>query len=82
MLLEAIKPLQIVGQAAQFKFESRFEPLPVIRQSLQRLFQKVIEGLTKDDRAKSMAKLLGQLSGSACAGRTGEHKHRAFPSRL
>ena len=26
-----------------------------------------------------MAKLLGQLSSSACAGRTGEHKRRAFP---
>ena len=25
--------------------------------------------------------VLGPLSGSACAGRTGEHKHRAFPSR-
>ena len=42
---EAIKPLQLVGQAAEFKFESKFEPLPVIWQSLPRLFQKVIEGL-------------------------------------
>ena len=25
-----MKPLQFVGQAAQFKFESKFEPLPVI----------------------------------------------------
>ena len=32
---EAIKPLQLVGQAAEFKFESKFEPLPVIWQSLQ-----------------------------------------------
>ena len=32
--------------------------------------------------AKSMAKLLGPRSGTACAGRTGEHKLRAFPSRL
>ena len=39
------KPLQLVGQAAEFKFESKFEPLPVIWQSLRRLFQKVIEGL-------------------------------------
>ena len=31
--------------------------------------------------AKSMAKLLGPRSGTAWAGRTGEHKHRAFPSR-
>ena len=27
-----------------------------------------------------MAKLLGQLSGSSCAGQTGENKHRAFPN--
>ena len=32
--LEPIKPLQPVGQAAEFKFESKFEPLPVIWQSL------------------------------------------------
>ena len=29
-----------------------------------------------------MAKLLGQRSGTAWAGRTGEHKHRVFPSLL
>ena len=45
MISEAIKPLQLVGQAAQFKFESKFEPLQVIWQSLQRLFQKEIKGL-------------------------------------
>ena len=45
MISEATKPLQLVGQAAEFKFESKFEPLQVIWQSLQRLFQKVIEGL-------------------------------------
>ena len=27
------------------------------------------------------AKLLGQLCGSACAGWTGEHKHKAFPNQ-
>ena len=32
---EAIKPLQLVGQVAEFKFESKFEPMPVIWQSLQ-----------------------------------------------
>ena len=32
------------------------------------------------NRAKSTAKLLGPLSCSAWAGRTGEHKHRTFPS--
>ena len=45
MISEAIKPLRLVVQVAQFKFESKFEPLLVIWQSLQRLFQKVIEGL-------------------------------------
>ena len=45
MISEAIKPLQLVGQATEFKFESMFEPLQVIWQSFQRLFQKVIEGL-------------------------------------
>ena len=45
MISDAIKPLQLVGQAAEFKFESKFEPLPVIWQSLQSLFQKLIEGL-------------------------------------
>ena len=34
------------------------------------------------ERAKSTAKLLGLLSGSACAGQMGEHKHRVFPSLL
>ena len=31
---EQIKPLQPIGQAAEFKFESKFEPLQVIWQSL------------------------------------------------
>ena len=43
VILEAIKPLQLVGQVAEFKFGSKFEPLLVIWQSLQRLFQKVID---------------------------------------
>ena len=45
VISEAIKPLQLIGQVAQFKFESQFEPLLVIWQSLLRLFQKVIEDL-------------------------------------
>ena len=36
VILEAIKPLQLVGQAAEFKFESKFEPLQVIWQSLRK----------------------------------------------
>ena len=47
--MEAIKPLQLGRQAAQFKFESKFEPLQVIWQSLCRLVQKVIEGLRGSD---------------------------------
>ena len=33
-VLEQIKPLQPIGQAAEFKFMSKFEPLPVVWQSL------------------------------------------------
>ena len=33
-ILEQVNPLQPVGQAAEFKFKSKFEPLPVIWQSL------------------------------------------------
>ena len=46
VILEAIKPLQLIGPAAEFKFESKFEPLQVIWQSLLGLFQKVIEGMS------------------------------------
>ena len=38
------KPLQLVGQAEELKFESKFEPLQVIWQSPQRLCQSVIKG--------------------------------------
>ena len=57
MILEALKPLQLVGQAAQFKFESKFEPLQVIWQSLQGLFQKLIKALE--------GKINGQALGAA-----------------
>ena len=52
-----MKVLPLVGQAAEFKFESKFETLPVICQSLQRLFQKVIKGLE--------GKINGQALGGA-----------------
>ena len=48
--MEEIKPSQLVGQAAEFMFESNLEPLPDIWQShFQRLFQKEIklEGFKK-----------------------------------
>ena len=51
------KTLQLVGQAAEFKFESKFEPLQVIWQSLRRLFQKTIKGLE--------GKINGQALGAA-----------------
>ena len=72
VISEAIKPLQLVGQAAEFKFESKFEPLQVIWQSLRRLFQKVIEGLEGN--------INGQALGAAlrlCLRGISEHKHRA-----
>ena len=57
---KAIKPLQLLGQVAESKFESKFEPRLVIWQSLQRLFQKVIGGLEGkvNDRALGAALLL------------------------
>ena len=57
---EQIKPLQSVGQAAEFKFE----PLPVIWKSLP----KAIPDSRRQSKvltAKSMAVLLGQRSGTA-----------------
>ena len=57
VISEAVRPLQLVGQVAKFKFESKFEPLQVIWQSLWRLFQKVIEGLE--------GKINGQALGAA-----------------
>ena len=70
-----------IGQAAEFKFESKFKPLPTSAGHLAITPEGYSRRQSKDLTAISMAKLLGPRSGSACAGRTGEHKHRAFPSR-
>ena len=78
VISEAIKPLQLVGQAAEFKFESKFEPLPVIWQSLQRLFQKVIEGL----EGKINCQALGAALLLCLHGLDWQHKHKEFPSQL
>ena len=43
----------------------------------RRLFKKTSEGFD----SKIMAELLGQCSGTAWAGQTGQHKHRVFPCR-
>ena len=55
--IKPIKPLQLVGQVVGFKYESKFEPLPVIWQSLRRLHSKIIEGLD--------GKINGQALGAA-----------------
>ena len=52
-------------QAAEFKFVSKFEPLPPKDYSRKQLSVLI---------AKSMAKLLGQCSGTTLAGWTGNHK--------
>ena len=64
MISEAIlvKLLQLVGQAAQFKFESQFEPLPVIWQSLRRLFHKVIRFRGQNQRPSSSGRSPAPLS--------------------
>ena len=68
-----LRPLQAVGQAAEYKFKSKFEPVPVIWQSLPKAIPETIKGLT----AKSNAKLLELQSGM---GWTGKHKHSVFQS--
>ena len=78
---EQIKPLQPIGQAADFKFESKFEPLLTSAGHLAITLEGYSRRQSKVLTAKSTAKLLGPRSGTAWAGRTGEHKHRAFPSR-
>ena len=78
---EQIKPLQPVGQAAEFKFESKFKPLPSAGH-LAITPEGYSRRQSKDLTAISMAKLLGPRSGTAWAGWTGaKHKHRAIPSR-
>ena len=59
VISEAIKPLQLIGQAAEFRFECKFEPLAVIWQSFLRLFQKVIEGF----EGKINSQALGAATG-------------------
>ena len=70
---EQKKPLQPIGQAAEFKFESKFEPLQVIWQSLPK-------AVPEDNRRFRGQNQWPSSWGRAPAGRTGEHKHRAFPS--
>ena len=64
--------LQPVGQAAEFKFESKFEPLPPAAVHLAINPKGYSRRQSKVLTAKSMAKLLGARSGTAWAGRTGD----------
>ena len=61
---EQIKPpsLQPIGQAAEFKFESKFEPLPTSAGHLAITLEGYSRRQSKDLTAKSMAKLLGPRS--------------------
>ena len=58
--------IQLVRQAAEIKFESKFEPLLVIWKYLRRLFQKVIEGLFRrqNQRPSSWGRAPAQLGRS------------------
>ena len=51
--IRRLKTFTTRGQVAEFKFESKFELLPVIWQSLPKLFQKTIEGF--EDKIKCRA---------------------------
>ena len=64
---DQIKPLQLVGQAAEFKFESKFEPLQAAAH-LAIAPEGCSRGQSKFLAAKSMAKLFGQHSCTAWAG--------------
>ena len=67
---EHLKPLQLVGQVAEFKFEPKFEPLPVIWQ----LLKAIPEGIEGFD-----CRINGQALGAAL--RRCKHENRAFPCR-
>ena len=81
--IRADKTLTTSWSGAEFKFESKFKPLPIIWQLLPKA---IPEEQSKVLTAKSNAKLLWQRSCTAWAGQTGMHKHRVtmrvFSSRL
>ena len=65
-----IKPLQPIGQAAEFRFESKFEPLPTSAGYLAITPEGHLRRQSNDFTAKSMAKLLGPRSSKGWAGLT------------
>ena len=74
MVLESIKPLQLVGQAAEFKFESKFEPLLAISPKA-----------VPNGNQRCRGNINGQALWAArhcLGGWTGQHKHREFPRQF
>ena len=74
VVLESIKPLQLVGQAAEFKFESKFEPLLAISPKA-----------VPNGNQRCRGNINGQALWAArhcLGGWTGQHKHREFPRQF
>ena len=83
---EQLKPLQPIGQTAEFKFESKFEPLPTSAGHLAIIPEGYFRRQSKDLTAKSMAKLLGRRVGRASTNtgrfRVGGSRCGPRPARL
>ena len=83
------KPLQLVGQAAEFKFESKFEPLPVIWQSLpkavpedNRRFRGQNQWPSSWGRAPARLAHVGRASTNTGRFRVGDSRCGQRPARL
>ena len=86
---EAIKPLQLVGQVAEFKFESKFEPLQVIWQSLpkavpedNRRFRGQNQWPSSWGRAPARLAHVGRASTNTGRFRVGDSRCGQRPARL
>ena len=76
----AEKSLQLVCQAAEFKFESKLKPLLVIWQSI---LNAILENNGRFDcgiNSRVSRAALRHSLGPSWAGQTGKHEHRAFPT--
>ena len=63
--LKRIQTPHSLCQAAEFKFKSNFEPLQVIWQTLQWLFQKVMEGLEGKINGQALGATLWHCMGGS-----------------
>ena len=84
---EQIKPLQRIGQVAEFKFESKFEPL-IVRWPVQVIWQSFPKAIPEDIRRFWLQNQwprscgpLWQRSGTSWSDWTCKHEHRAFSSQ-